>query len=199
MVYASIGSEVRTLDLISRALLDNKILTVPLCMTSTRDLKPCRITGLDDLAAGTFGIPEPVMSCEEVDVNELDIVIVPGVAFDTRLNRLGHGAGYYDRFLARLSINTLKIGLAYDFQVVDSLPVESHDISLDMLITDKRIITGDERQEQDMDEKLYRTGEKCIEEGLYQCQLSMERQYYKKGDIFDYCSKGHETRWKKIE
>lgn len=140
MTYVSIRNEVRTLDLIASALRDDKTLAVPLCITDTKDLKPCRITGLDDLVEGIFGIPEPVGSCEVVDIDKLDIVIVPGVAFDRKLNRLGHGAGYYDRFLARLGAKTLKIGLAFDFQLVDSLPVESHDIPLDILITETKTI-----------------------------------------------------------
>jgi len=68
------------------------------------------------------------------------LIIVPGVAFDLNLNRIGYGKGYYDRFLSKVSKNVPKIALAYDFQVLESISEGENDIKMDMIITEKRII-----------------------------------------------------------
>jgi 5-formyltetrahydrofolate cyclo-ligase len=95
------------------------------------------IKSLTELKAGTYGIPEPPdvpQNCLNAD--ELDLVVVPGVAFDRSNNRLGRGAGYYDRFLLELPAATPTIALAYDLQVVDALPgLEPHDRPVKFVIT----------------------------------------------------------------
>ena len=91
-----------------------------------------------------YGIPEPVGEKVE-DEGIIDLVVVPGMAFDKQNNRLGRGAGYYDRILKRL-INATKAGLAFDFQYIETIPVEPHDIKMDMVFTfnsDRSSVTGD--------------------------------------------------------
>lgn len=88
-------------------------------------------TGEDDLKQGKYGIPEPQTPTFK---GKPDLIIVPGVAFDKQLQRLGRGGGYYDRFLRKYKDIT-KIGVCYSFQVTDQLPTDKHDISMDKLIT----------------------------------------------------------------
>lgn len=88
----------------------------------------------DDLAEGRFGIREPLPSAPAIDPRAVDVVLVPGVAFDETCHRLGYGGGYYDRLLPRLP-HALRVGLAFDEQVVAELPCEEHDIRVDMVLT----------------------------------------------------------------
>lgn len=141
MTYVSFGSEVVTKGLIEQMFRDNKRIAVPLCLPKMRNLIACEIESFDELAPGTLGILEPVDSAvKEVDVSHIDIVIVPALAFDRRLDRLGHGAGYYDRFLSRLSKGTFKVGLSYDLQLIEKLPKEKHDMPLDIIVTESELI-----------------------------------------------------------
>ncbi|WP_234445862.1 5-formyltetrahydrofolate cyclo-ligase [Carboxylicivirga marina] len=98
------------------------------------DLKIVRYTGKDSLVAGDkYGIPEP-NGPEIDDESRIELVIVPGVAFDGDNNRMGRGAGYYDRILKRIPEAT-KTALAYSFQMVSKVPVEAHDIKMNMVIS----------------------------------------------------------------
>lgn len=92
-------------------------------------LKMCEYTG--ELRNGKYNIPEPTGQEKEATV-----VIVPGSAFDTKGYRIGYGGGYYDRYLKD---EHLKIGVCFEFQIVDEVPTESHDVKLDLLITEKNI------------------------------------------------------------
>lgn len=98
----------------------------------------------DDLVAGAFGILEPDPASPLVEAAEIDLVVVPGVAFDPRGNRLGYGGGFYDRTLPLIrqaNPAVRLIGLAYGFQVVARLPPDPHDIPVDGLATDDGLIT----------------------------------------------------------
>lgn len=88
------------------------------------------------LRLGSFQIEEP-QGDECADIDDIEMVVVPAIAYDRRGNRVGRGKGYYDRLLAGTS--ALKVGVAYDFQVVDEIDVESHDVGVDIVITDKGI------------------------------------------------------------
>jgi len=98
------------------------------------DLKIVRYEGEESLVPGDkYGIPEP--AGEVIDDEErIDLVVVPGVAFDGQNNRMGRGAGYYDRILNRIP-KASKVALAYDFQMVDQVPVEPHDVKMDLVLT----------------------------------------------------------------
>lgn len=91
---------------------------------------------------GLYGIPEPAPDCA-LDAATIDAVLVPGLAFSRDGGRLGHGAGYYDRFLPRLREDTLRIGVCYGWQVIEDLPLEPHDVPMTHVVTDNEtVITG---------------------------------------------------------
>ncbi|MFA0753197.1 MAG: hypothetical protein IMHGJWDQ_000968 [Candidatus Fervidibacter sp.] len=93
-----------------------------------------------DLQPGAFGILEPKRSCPLVLPEELDLLVVPGRAFDECGNRLGRGLGYYDRFLKLLPPRTLKIALAFECQIVQRIPTKPNDVPMDVVITEQRIL-----------------------------------------------------------
>lgn len=92
----------------------------------------------EDLKLGYTNIPEPKTSLPEIKSTELDLILVPGIVFDPEGNRIGYGKGHFDRFLEDLS--AAKIGVAYDFQLVDLIPAEEHDVKMDYVLTEKGVI-----------------------------------------------------------
>lgn len=92
------------------------------------------------LLRNTFGIDEPSFEVKAIDPTMLDLVLVPGVAFDRSGNRIGFGKGYYDRFLRLLRPDCALIALAYDFQVLDAIPYDDRDTKLHMIVTEKEWI-----------------------------------------------------------
>ena len=129
MFYVSFKGEVDTFPMMEKAFELKKRVVVPVAQKETRQLTPVVIGTVKELNPGAYGIPEPRVDASRVILpQDLDLVIVPGVAFDRAGNRLGRGAGYYDRFLSALPSTTATVGLGYDFQVVPSLPgLEPHD------------------------------------------------------------------------
>jgi len=110
---------------------------LPRMDTRGREYKACVIRdAATDVCAGHFGIQEPAPSCEEHPLNLLDLVLVPGVAFDLGGRRLGRGAGYYDRLLSQVRGTTC--GIAFDEQISGELPVEPHDMFVDCILTPTR-------------------------------------------------------------
>ncbi len=96
---------------------------------------------MDELTPGYMGIPEPPQMDERlVGIDDADLVIIPGAGFDFAGNRLGYGAGYYDSLLSQRTRKIPVIALAYEEQIVDSIPAETHDVKVDMIVTDKRVI-----------------------------------------------------------
>lgn len=148
LCFVSFGSEVETHSLIKNWLKEGKNVAVPVIgtgigsSTGSGAMQAVKLSAFDELrACGKYGILEPpLLECNIVPPGVFDIVIVPGSVFDLNKNRLGYGAGYYDRFLTHTGEKCRKIGICFDFQVADSIPREEHDIPLDLLITEKRII-----------------------------------------------------------
>ena len=144
MIYYSMRREVDTLFMIEELLVLGKNVSLPIC-TPNRDLEAGLIGDLSELAPARFlgpqlskaGLLEPRPGVPLMVPESIDLIVTPGVAFDERGFRLGHGAGYYDRFLARAS-QAHKLGLAYDFQVMKELPIEPHDIPVDSVLTPTR-------------------------------------------------------------
>lgn len=130
LFYFPINNEVDTVPLIREALEEKRVL-LPYMEDG---IKAARVTDLDDLTEGMYGTKEPVTK----EPAAFDLVLVPGLAFDRARNRIGYGKGWYDRFLA--SCNAGTIGLAFGMQIVDSLPVEPHDIPMDIVVTEEGII-----------------------------------------------------------
>ena len=137
MFYVSLKDEVNTLGMIDEAIATGKKVCVPVVILHEKRLIAGGIRDrMQDLEKQHFGIYQPKPGrVEEVPLADIDLVVVPGVAFDRNNVRLGRGHGYYDRFLSSLSERTKAIGLAFDFQVVDHLPQDSHDIPVWKTIT----------------------------------------------------------------
>lgn len=132
MFYIAFDGEVNTADMIKAAKKLGKIIVVPICKKK-RIIKACLFGDKERLVKGPYGILEPaVKNC--VNLDNLDLVIVPGVAFDKKGHRLGRGKGYYDRFLKKLPRKTTSIGLAFDFQILPSIPATTHDVSVNKTI-----------------------------------------------------------------
>ncbi len=140
--YVNFRSEVETIPLIQQCLDKKKRVAVPLTRTKDARLIAYEITDIaQDLEAGYCDIPEPVPDkCKEIDPGGIDVVILPGSVFDHSGGRLGYGGGYYDRFLVDQAPQALRIGLAFELQVVKELPLLPHDQSLDYLVTEKRVL-----------------------------------------------------------
>ena len=137
LCYASFRGEVDTFALMQRAMALKKRVALPLIRKEEQQIVPMLIGSLGELRPGMYGIKEPPdVPQNRLNADELDLVVVPGVAFDRCNNRLGRGAGYYDRFLSDLPVTIPTIGLAYDLQVVDALAgIEPHDRPVSLVIT----------------------------------------------------------------
>ena len=143
MLYLDFNNEVKTDELINKLISLRKIVSSPITLKEERILIPCQITDLQNgIKIGTYGIREPKqVKALEVDVKNLDVVIVPAVAYDKDCYRLGYGGGFYDRFLNRLRDDAITIGIAFDLQIFDSVPKEDHDAQLNYIITETQILT----------------------------------------------------------
>lgn len=145
MCYVAIDGEVETRPFLSQALADGKRVVVPVTLKKSRKLIAVEIKdpGLDLKRRGPFKIPQPRFSRRRaVPPEKLDLVIVPGIAFDRRGRRLGRGLGYFDRFLAQVPASVPRVGLAFRFQVLKKIPSESHDQPVDRVITEKGVIAS---------------------------------------------------------
>lgn len=142
MFFISFGSEVDTRDMVEETIKRGKLALAPKALPKTRELIPSKVLNWsEDLAPGAYGIPEPSDDMlRPCDPGIIDLLIVPGVAFDLKGNRLGYGGGYYDRFFPLLKPGTPLVALVYDFQIQPDIPVESWDCPVDIIITEKRII-----------------------------------------------------------
>jgi 5-formyltetrahydrofolate cyclo-ligase len=136
LFFASFRSEVDTGPMIRRALTFGKRVVLP--KVAGAQLVLHEISDFDnDVAPGAWGIPEPIES-RPVMLDEIDLVIVPGAAFDERGNRLGYGAGFYDKLLPAFRKTT--VALAFECQIVPKVPAELHDVQIMKIVTDRRVI-----------------------------------------------------------
>lgn len=135
MFYLSFDGEVNTADMIKEAQKLGKIVAVPVCKKNRITIRPCILPLEGKLRKGPYGVCEPAIK-KSVSLKHLDLVIVPGVAFDKKGNRLGRGKGCYDHFLKKLipnnSVST--IGLAFDFQILPVIPATKRDVTVDRVI-----------------------------------------------------------------
>ena len=139
LFYVSIGSEVNTHDMIVHALKQGKRVCVPVTDKEVHEITPCEIRSFDELSKGAFGIPEPIER-KPVPLSQIDLVVVPGVAFDEQGNRLGYGMGYYDKLLKKMKAPA--IALSFELQLLPSIPAESHDVKVSKIVTEKRVIAA---------------------------------------------------------
>ena len=137
LFFASFRDEVETLGMIKEALDMGKMVYLP--KVEGDSLGIYEIEKASDLKAGYMGIPEPEADIDKKrDIAQVDVIIVPGAAFDTEGNRLGYGKGYYDRLLRERGAPL--IALAFEEQVFERLPREPHDVRMDIVVTEKRVI-----------------------------------------------------------
>lgn len=139
-LYASMADEVQLYPLMEYCLLLEKTVCLPL-ITGLGTMDAVKLPSMDALIPGKFGIKtiDPVR-CELVPPSVIDLIVVPGAAFDARGRRLGLGAGYYDRFMAERAPQARRIALAFDCQLADCVPVEPHDQIVDLVITESRCL-----------------------------------------------------------
>ena len=137
LFYYALPEEVSTKQLIEEAIQMGKSAALPYVDLKAGDLWPSIIENLKaDLASGNYGMMEPKPEQRRaIALEKIDLVLVPGLAFDLKGHRLGRGKGYYDRFLKTLPERVMCYGLAFDFQLLESIPVDSWDESLDQVIT----------------------------------------------------------------
>lgn len=137
LFYVSTPEEVDTHFAIKEVLKQGKKVFVP--KLEKDEMKLCPLANFEELSPGTFGILEPCESTAESHPKQIDLFIIPGIAFDKKGNRLGQGKGHYDRLLKETK--GIKVGLAFEEQVLEELPIETHDVPLDLLITDTHTFT----------------------------------------------------------
>lgn len=133
--YISAKNEVDTIKLINYSLLKGRKVYVP--KVTGKEMDFYEISDLSECVRGYMGIYEPDTSYKEPDLSGEGLFIMPGVAFDNKLNRIGFGGGFYDRYLERFPSFT-KVAICYDFQLVESIPAENTDIKPDILITETK-------------------------------------------------------------
>ena len=134
--YYSIGSEVKTQDILQEILKSGKGLALPKVVK--KDLVFKKINSLSDLEQGNFSVMEPKDYCE--DIKKIEVIIVPAIALTRDGYRLGYGFGYYDRYLSGKKIKT--IALSYSKQIIRSFPHSDHDVRIDYTVTEDGIITS---------------------------------------------------------
>ena len=142
MLYINNRNEVATKDILFRSYAYNKIVVLPAYSTENFDMTLMKVDSLEkDLRIGPRGIyqPEPDR-CKVVPIDRIDIAIIPAIALDEKGGRIGSGQGYYDRLIPNLAITTRKVALGLEEQIVQQVPIESHDKHVDIIITDQRII-----------------------------------------------------------
>lgn len=146
MFYVDVRSEVRTRHYLPEALGQGKRIVVPWCNTEG-ELELFHLEDMNELEIGMYKILEPrqelrLRADKRVDVLELDLVMVPGVAFDAAGARMGHGKGYYDKLLEHARADAPLVALAFECQMFPEIPTGAHDIFMDKIITERAIYSG---------------------------------------------------------
>jgi len=146
MFYIDVRSEVRTRHDLDLALTSGKTIIIPWC-NAEGELELFRLNSTDELEVGMYKILEPRTELrnlpeKQINVESLDLIMVPGVGFDRRGGRMGHGKGYYDKLLQHARNDTPLVALAFECQIFDEIPVADHDIYMDKLITEDHVYIG---------------------------------------------------------
>ena len=145
MWYVDVRDEARTRHALPAALESGKSIVIPYCVDG--ELELFHLEAMEELETGMYKILEPRADLREVeaknvDVKDLDLILVPGVAFDARGGRTGHGKGYYDKLLENAKADTPLISLAFECQMFDEIPMQSHDIFMDKVVTESNVYDG---------------------------------------------------------
>jgi 5-formyltetrahydrofolate cyclo-ligase len=141
-LYWPFRNEVLTQSIFREAVSRRKKVAFPVTSAEGRAMDYIAVDDEDDLSEGTYGIMEPRFVPERrVGVEELDLIVVPGVAFDERGYRIGYGGGYFDRLLSGDAVRARRAALAFDLQLVDRIPRRAHDAKVELIFTESRVIT----------------------------------------------------------
>ena len=145
MAYLDVRAEVRTRHHLPALLESHKRIVVPYCIEGSLEL--FLLESLDELAIGMYKILEPKpelrsLATKQIDVKYLDLVMVPGVAFDRRGARMGHGFGYYDKLLEHVRRDAPLVALAFECQIFPEIPTQAHDVFMDKIVTERTIHRG---------------------------------------------------------
>lgn len=138
MLYKSLGNETDTNDIIMSAFRDGKKVAFPVTDPASGEITPCFATDETEFEKGAFLVSEPV-NAEIADAEEIELILVPGIAFDKKGARIGFGKGCYDRLLQNSCAT--KVGFCYDFQVCGEILSEQHDVTMDYIVTETQIIS----------------------------------------------------------
>jgi 5-formyltetrahydrofolate cyclo-ligase len=139
LFFVGFGSEVDTLPMIEEALRQGKLVAAPKVVRGNPNLALRQVEQPESqLQPGTMGILEPDDTCQEIALEQIQLILVPAVAWEESGYRLGYGGGFYDRLLARSKAP--KVGLGFDCQVVAAVPRDAHDLPVDKLITESRLL-----------------------------------------------------------
>lgn len=143
MMYIDFHNEVKTNHMISDLLLQKKNVLIPISIPATKEIILSQLLNPEkELIKSTYGILEPKKEyIRKRDPAILDLMVLPGIAFDLKGYRIGYGGGYYDRFLDQLQKTIPTIALAFDFQIIDTVPIESFDRPVDYIITETKILS----------------------------------------------------------
>jgi len=149
MFYVDVRSEVRTRQQLPEALASGKRIVIPYCVDG--ELELFHLESMDELSVGMYRILEPkpelrAVASKRVEIEELDLIMVPGVAFDRRGGRSGHGKGYYDKLLEHARPDTPLVALAFECQMFDEVPMQDHDVFMDKVITEAAVYPGKGRR-----------------------------------------------------
>ena len=145
MVYIDVRSEVRTRQYLPQLLASGKRIVVPYCVE--RELELFLLEDMEELSIGMYKILEPKpelrhLPNKQVGVEAIDLIMVPGVAFDRNGGRMGHGFGYYDKLLEHARPDAPLVALAFECQLFDEIPTQAHDIFMDKIITERSVYQG---------------------------------------------------------
>jgi len=142
MYFLNFGKEVQTRPMVNASLSHGKRVIAPKMVPKERRMILSEVLDVEcDLAPGIWGIPEPKLDrLRPLSAEQIDFVVVPGVAFDESGNRLGYGGGYYDRFFTDLRPGVSLVALAFEVQILPAVPVASWDRRVDRVITERRVI-----------------------------------------------------------
>jgi len=142
LCYAALPTEISLDPFIKHALADGKRVCIPAIDWASKTMSPAQIRNLDtDLETGRYGVRAPIDGCPLVEPSDIDLILIPGLAFDRSFNRLGRGAGFYDRMIESLPTpRPPLIGVCFASQILDTVPTEPHDHPMDRVITEIGLI-----------------------------------------------------------
>ncbi len=137
MIYMPLGNEVDTEVIVQSAFTDGKQLLFPVTDAESGELTPYYADENTEFKKGAFSVNEP-QSERKADIKKIDVVVVPGIAFDRKGNRVGFGKGCYDKFLSKT--DAVRVGICYDFQLCEAIETNENDVKMDFLITENELI-----------------------------------------------------------